>query len=181
MQLRAAADASFAMHLDGKSHTGTAIWFGMLNAPVLVGVKKQTLVTRSSSEAEMVALCSVAEEVMWFRWLLEEIGFPQKTTIVEQDNKSVIQMQEAGPGKVGRGRYINVKFYFVHDLIQDKHIALTYVATDTMIADGLTKGLVGSKFVSWTRRLLNDHGFFDSGKVEDRGRRPGKRARVGGD
>ena len=52
--------------------------------------KKQKLVTKSSTEAELVALTSAMEEVLWLRGLLEELGYPQPSTKIEQDNKSTI-------------------------------------------------------------------------------------------
>jgi hypothetical protein len=81
---------------------------------------------------------------------------PQPTTTIQQDNKSVITMQNQGAGQVKRGRYIEVKFYYVSDLIKDKLVELVYTASDDMLADGFTKGLVGRKFIEWSSHIRND-------------------------
>lgn len=156
MVLHASADASFAKYKDCKSQSGAMIWFGEFNAPVHVAVNKQTLVTRSSAEAEMVALSSVLEEVLWFRWLLAEIGLPQPKTTIQQDNKSVIMLQQEGPGNGKRGRYINIKYYYASEHIASNEIELVYTATNEMLADGFTKGLIGLKFTEWSARVRND-------------------------
>jgi hypothetical protein len=75
MILHGSADAAFAVYDDYRSQTGILLWLGEVNSPIHVAVKKQTLVTRSSAEAEMVTLSSIVEELMWFRWVLEEMNF----------------------------------------------------------------------------------------------------------
>jgi hypothetical protein len=54
--------------------------------------KSQKVVTRSTFESELVALNIVAEEAEWIRELMSESGHAQdKSTIVEQDNKSLTE------------------------------------------------------------------------------------------
>ncbi len=58
------ADASFACHHDMKSHTGMALGLG--GAIIATGSSKQKLVTRSSTEAELVG---ASDTIAWSIWL----------------------------------------------------------------------------------------------------------------
>jgi hypothetical protein len=155
MNLVASADASFAIHTDGKSHTGGVIRIGERNAPVQAMSKRQKVVTRSTFESELVALNTVAEEAEWIRELMSEFGYTQdKPTIIEQDNKSCILVATQGPG-VGKSRTMKVKYFWITEKIKEKVFELKYVESDKLIADGLTKPLIGLKFLEWKRRILN--------------------------
>jgi hypothetical protein len=156
LQLRGSTDASFAVFKDFKSHTGALLWFGSVNSPVHITSKKQTLVTRSSAESEIVALSSIVEEILWFRWILAELDLDQQIISIQQDNQSVIQLQNAGPERnVKRGRYIDIKFFHVHDLIKDNVVQLVYTESETILADGFSKGLLGAHFQRWISLVTN--------------------------
>jgi hypothetical protein len=57
------ADASFAVHPNMRSHTGTVItlWKGAINAKSL----KQKLMTKSSTESVLVAISDAMGQAMW--------------------------------------------------------------------------------------------------------------------
>ena len=74
IQVLAHIDASFAVHSDMKSHTGGFITLG--SGPVYVSSKRQTLVTKSSTEAELVGLSDVLPQVLWTREFLIGQGYP---------------------------------------------------------------------------------------------------------
>ena len=46
----------------------------------------------------------------------------------------------------GKTKHIEIKYYFVRDLVEDGHIKLAYCPSDEMIADILTKGLPIQQF-----------------------------------
>uniref|UniRef100_A0A2N9GF18 Reverse transcriptase Ty1/copia-type domain-containing protein n=1 Tax=Fagus sylvatica TaxID=28930 RepID=A0A2N9GF18_FAGSY len=55
--------------------------------------KKQSVVARSSTEAEYRALADVTSELLWLRWLLTDMGAPQTTsTPIHCDNHSAIHI-----------------------------------------------------------------------------------------
>ena len=61
------------------------------NRVILYKSKLQPSVTLSSAEAEYMGLADEAEEVIYLRRLLEEIGFPQVgATLIWEDNKAAI-------------------------------------------------------------------------------------------
>ena len=85
---------------------------GIKNAPIHVTSKKQPIVANSSTESELIALHMALEEVTWTRNLIEELGYPQKEAIeVEQDNQSTAILANRGPGRMGRSKAINIKYF----------------------------------------------------------------------
>ncbi len=52
--MKAYVDASYRVHADMKSHTGCVITLG--KGPIFVRSAKQKLVSKSSTEAELIAL-----------------------------------------------------------------------------------------------------------------------------
>ena len=61
LRLRAYADASYGVHMDGKSHTGNVITLG--RGPIFSKSSKQKSVTKSSCEAEILALSDIVSTV----------------------------------------------------------------------------------------------------------------------
>ena len=73
MKVESYIDASYGVHADGKSHSGTIITLGA--GPVYVRSSKQKIVTKSSSEAELVALSDNASHVIWARNFIIAQGY----------------------------------------------------------------------------------------------------------
>jgi len=56
-----------------------------------------------------------------------------------------------------RTRHFNIKYYYVTDLIERKELTIEFCPTDRMLADYMTKPLVGAKFIKmWTKILGKD-------------------------
>ena len=70
IKLHAWIDASFATHADAKSHTGCVISFGPTGGPIYCKSVKQKLVSRSSTEAELIALHDMIPQILWIQQLL---------------------------------------------------------------------------------------------------------------
>jgi len=84
-------DSSHAIHSkDGKSHTGVYVTLG--EGPIFVRSAKQKLMTKSSTEAELVALSDALAMILWIREVLIEINYVQKDYIINimEDNQSTI-------------------------------------------------------------------------------------------
>jgi hypothetical protein len=88
MKFFAYVDASFAVHSDMKSHTGCVISMG--KGPVHVSSKTQKLMTKSSTESELVAVSDVLPQILWGRQFLIEQGYPACKVTVYQDNQSTM-------------------------------------------------------------------------------------------
>ena len=140
--IHAYVDASFAVHMDGKSHTGVCISLG--KGCVYANSSKQKLVTRSSTEAELVALSDSASQGIWTKLYLEDQGIVIEPVIIYQDNESTIKLITNGRANNSRMRHVNIRYFFVKDRIEQKDVKVKSTRSEDMKADNLTKPTQGS-------------------------------------
>lgn len=145
-------DASFAVHADMKSHTGAFMTLG--KGPIFVSSKKQKLMTKSSTESELVGMSDVLPMAIWARDFLIEQGYKMEPATLFQDNQSTIILAEKGQARSARTRHIAIKYFFVKDRIESHEVEVKYIGTDEMIADIMTKPLQGDKFRQMRAWLL---------------------------
>jgi hypothetical protein len=159
LSLHGSADASFAVHANDrmKGHTGGLLWLGKQNAPIATFCSKQKLVAHSSTEAELVALDCVAVNGLFILDTLKELGLAREDSKlrIEQDNKSAIQLAKNGYPSTTDSRSITIKYHWISIKIEDGKLELVDTRTNTLLADGFTKPLVGEAFARWRDRVLN--------------------------
>ena len=153
IQVHAYVDASFGVHCDGKSHTGGTISLG--GGPTFVKSAKQRLVSKSSTEAELIGLSDMLSNIIWHREFLEHQGYVMRAAEVYEDNTSAISLAEKGHSTSERTRHVNVRYFFIKDRMEKGEIKINYLPTSEMIADILTKPLQGELFRKLRDKLLN--------------------------
>ena len=80
--------------------------FQVIGGAVFWKSKKQGCVALSTAEAEYIALSGAAQESVWLRQLLTEMGNPPKTpTTMFEDNQSAIAMSK-NPHFHGRAKHM---------------------------------------------------------------------------
>jgi hypothetical protein len=149
-------DAAYAVHHDGRSQTGCSFHIGRHSAPFYVKAGKQSeCVSIGSMEAEYVALSQAARKLLEFRYLLEDIGFPQLSpTVIYEDNMSAINLAIA-PHITRKSRHIHTRHHFIRDLIQQKLAVVRHLATEDMLADFFTKPYGPKQFRATRTQLFN--------------------------
>ena len=147
-------DGAFATHRDMRSHTGGAMTLGK---GVIYGTStRQKLNTRSSTEAELVAIDDCMSQVLWTRYFLEAQGYNINGCIIYQDNKSAMLLEQNGRASSSkRTRHINIRYYFVTNRINCGEIKLKYCPTTEMLGDYFTKPLQGTLFNKFHDHVLN--------------------------
>ena len=149
------SDASFAVHGDMKSHNGQFITLGL--GGILIKSNKEKLVTRSSTEAELVCLSDGVSLASHCAEFLKRQGI-DVTPELMQDNMSTIKLAEKGRSTSDRTRHIKIRYYFVNQFLENGEMKIKYCPTDEMVADILTKPLQGEKFITLAMKLLGyDH------------------------
>jgi len=137
-------DASFSAHPDGKSHNGVVVKVG--GAPVFFGSKKQKCVSKSPTEAELVALL---DNIGFTELFAEFVAFvtnsEQMKPLIYQDSTSVITMVTEGGG-ITRSKTMHTRMGLVLEAVKEDRIEIRYVNTKGMEADGLSK-LGGASFL----------------------------------
>ncbi len=134
------ADASHGLHPNtGQAHGGIIITFG--SAPVLTRSFKVSMITKSSSESELVVLDEAAAYAVWLRLLMYELKIYDNVPRVKifQDNKSAITMAHQDVYNFKRSKHLLIKYNFVKQHIDAGDIFLEYLPTKDMLADILTK------------------------------------------
>jgi hypothetical protein len=154
---RAYIDASFGVHPDMRSHSGFVASLG--KGAILAASSKQRLATKSSTEAELVAISDKIGHALWINNLVyEQDKYKRKgkdpVTLFE-DNQSCIALIRSGRPSSSKSRHIDIRYFFVKDRIDQKEIDLTYLSSDEMIADLMTKPVQGSLFRLLRANLLN--------------------------
>lgn len=154
--ITAAADSSHACHANGRSHSAYLIQIGSQTAPFVThSAPEASAIALSPCEAEYLALGRCAQQVLYFRQFAADIGFPQNNpTVILEDNKPAINLTVA-PQITRKSRHIALKEHYIRWLYKTKQIIPSFVGTNDMIADGLTKSLAPSKFL-WFRKHLFD-------------------------
>lgn len=140
-ELQASTDASWNSTMDARSYSRYVVKIG--NNLISWRSRKQTLVAMSTCEAELMAICEGAREIIWLRNLLDSLnmtGKPQDPVIMKTDSKAAIDWIHKS-NATNRTTHINRIYYFIRDEVKSKRLDLEYVHTKHMEADILTKGL----------------------------------------
>ena len=74
------------------------------------------------------------------------------TTVILCDNQSCINMTE-NPMFHDRSKHIEIRYFYIRDMMQKGAIKLQYVSTDEQVADILTKPLSRVKFEHFQDKL----------------------------
>lgn len=147
------ADASFAVHKDFKSHGSILMSCG--HGFVWCKCAKQKLVTKSSTEAELVTLSDAVSMSAWAIQFLKGQGYEVKANLF-QDNLSTIALASNGRSTSDRTRHINIRYFFIKQYLDNGTMIVQHCPATDMIADILTKPLQGYEFIKM-RNLLMGH------------------------
>jgi hypothetical protein len=138
-------DSAFMVHEDCRSRGGTIAT--MCGGVVGGYASKQTILSKSSTEAELVELDTASGKAVEMRRFLMGFGDAIAPIPVYQDNQSVITMVKNGKPTSTRTKHIAMRYFSVAEYVKDGKIVIVWVPTDAMLADILTKALVGYVFV----------------------------------
>ena len=102
-------------------------------------------VPQSVMEAEIIAQCMCAKELVWCQHLLKEIlGGPQLKGVLHCDNDPAIS--HTMNHKVSdRSKHIRPKYFYVRELVDKDEISVVGIATSENVAD------IGTKALDWSQ------------------------------
>jgi hypothetical protein len=146
-------DASYGVHSDMKSHTGACTTLG--KGSIFITSSKQTIVAKSSTEAEMIAVSDHAGELIAQNEFYIRQCKSNKPAILFQDNQSTIRLLKNGKNSSDRTKHIKIRYFWLKDRVDSKDILVEYMPTEDMIADILTKPLQGEQFIKLRKLLMN--------------------------
>ena len=101
--------------------------------------KKQTGVSRSSTEAELRAMATTAEDIVWLHWLLQDLNVSSPDpTPLHCDNTGAIQIT-LNPMKHSLSKHIGVDAFFLRDQYGQGTLVPHFVSSEQQLADLLIK------------------------------------------
>jgi len=107
--------------------------------------KRQEIVSLSTTESEYVAATHGMKEGLWLHSLLSEVFEPIKPpTTLFSDNQSAITLTRDQQYH-SRMKHVDMRYHFIHWIIEQGSLHLIYCPTDDMVANTLTKALPSAK------------------------------------
>jgi hypothetical protein len=115
--------------------------------------KRQTVVSRSSAEAEYRAVANGVAEATWLRQLLLELQAPpSRCTLVYCDNISAVYRSN-NLVQHQRTKHVEIDLHFVREKVAIGQVRVLHVPTTSQFADVFTKGLPSSVFEEFRSSL----------------------------
>jgi hypothetical protein len=152
------SDASY--HADGnsKSRLGGCLFLGESSGAFHTFSKSSSLVTQSSTHAELLALYETVNLTLHTRQVLEFIHLPQTApTPIYCDSTPSIQLCTLLK-MTHKTASINMRVNFIRQCLNDRQVSLHFVPTALNIADALTKPLAAEPFNAHTTKMMQGFG-----------------------
>jgi hypothetical protein len=147
-------DGSHAMHPNMRGHCSGCMSLGK-GMPINTSTK-QKIITRSSTETELVVANDFMPITLWTNYFLEAQGYGHQDTILYQDNQSAILFEKNGrKSSSKRTKHLNCRFYFITDRINSDELSVEYCPTEEMVGDFYTKPLQGKLFYKFRKLMMN--------------------------
>ena len=161
-KLKTFTDSDYASSLSRRSRTGYAIYLG--NNLLSWRSRRQSVVSLSTCEAELYALCDGAKETMRLSRLLYEMinrrlyedHVAVQPAELRCDNKSTISVAKES-GRIPKVvKHIATRTKWVCERVQDNEFVLEYVTSQENVADLFTKTLKPERFKALVKKLNMD-------------------------
>ena len=104
--------------------------------------KRQPVIAGDTTEAELIAISSAANELMWLKQLCTDLSLSVYMPTLWRDHKSA-NLLATNPVSSDRSKHMRVRRLRARDAVEMEEIAIDWIGTKFMRADGLTKVLPG--------------------------------------
>jgi hypothetical protein len=150
-ELEGFTDASWADHQDDRrSSQGYCMTLG--SGMISWKATRSPAVALSTCEAELYGGTSAAQELLWLKRLLHELGYPSEKPVLWCDNKSTVA-QTRDPVFSARSKHIEARYFFIRELTQGNEIKTEHIAGEINPADIFTKSLLKERHNSMLEML----------------------------
>ncbi|KAL5567394.1 hypothetical protein UlMin_030558 [Ulmus minor] len=152
MEVEAYTDADWAGSvMDRRSTSGYCTFIG--GNLVTWRSKKQSVVARSSAEAEFRSMAQGICELIWIKLILTDLGVKLEGPMkLYCDNISAISIAH-NPVQHDRTKHVEIDRHFIKEKLENGVICIPYVTSEGQLADFLTKGLSSPTFHSILSKL----------------------------
>jgi len=148
-------DSDWGSDVDTRRSVGAFLIF-LNGAAVSWKSKLQPSIAQSTCEAEFQAASKTANEVLWLRRIMSDLGFPQGiATPIYEDNRSVLLLA-ANPVHREKMKHVDICLHNLRDNVANGTVQLLACPTASMTADALTKALPKPAFTMHREVMLGD-------------------------
>ena len=152
VRIVAYSDSDWGANVDNRrSRTGYVILVS--GGPVIWQTRSQKTVALSSCEAELYALCDCVKELLWLIHFLEAMNIVFETPILFVDNQGAIALSK-NPVNHQRSKHIDIKWFFIRDVLDRKQVNVEYVQSKQNFADKFTKATTNEVHRYLTNKLM---------------------------
>jgi len=137
--------------LDRRSYTGSV--FILSGAAITWQSRKQRTVALSSTEAEYMGITDAAKEALHLIGFLKELECNDLTHVTIYNDNQGAKMLANNSVFHSRSKHIDIRYHFIREVLRDHTVELTYIPSERMIADVLTKALSGPRHLKCTLGL----------------------------
>jgi hypothetical protein len=115
--------------------------------------KKQNVVSRSSAEAEFRGMTLSICELLWLKFLLQDVGVNHSQPMKLFCDNKVAHDIAHNPVQHDRTKHVEVDRFFIKEKLDNKVIEVPPIGTDDQVADILTKAVSSNKFSRFLDKL----------------------------
>ena len=140
--------------MEGEGAVGDDVGSGLLSNWVIARVRTGPDFVCGEGDTQEEASGENITEAIFLRNYLLDQGYDIPPVTVYQDNQAAIRLCENGSASSSRTRHIDIRYFFIKDRIENGDIKIEHLNTELMIADYLTKPLIGELFYRLRDLLL---------------------------
>jgi hypothetical protein len=144
--INGSSDSEYAAdEITRRSVSGGTVFFE--GVPIKTRCNQQKCVTLSVTEAETVACCDTAQDMLYAKDLVESVGLKVKVPmILKVDNKGTVDLGNSW-SSTGRTRHISTRINWLRELKEQGIISVVWTSNVYMSSDIFTKNVGGADFV----------------------------------
>ena len=154
IQLYCEVDASYLIHPDSKGHTGYTIGLHP-NGTFYNRSAKQTLVSTSSTHAEMRALYTLVKDILFIIYICSELDIPMLLpAVIMEDNSAVVTISNEESAYLKKCKHFIMVVNYVREQLELGLIQVLKIKGELNNADLHTKKLRDKSFATKADNIL---------------------------
>jgi hypothetical protein len=151
-KITAYVDAAYALHNDSRSHTGVVIYVG--ETLVYVSSKKQKCMSKSPTEAELIALTDNVGLIELFHEFLEFLTMRRvDPPTIYQDCNAVVSLVTKGGGQT-RTKHLRARMNLGKEMVDKGRAEVKHICAEKMEADRFSKPYNPAEHKKFAERLV---------------------------
>jgi hypothetical protein len=163
--IRGRSDSNYATDPESRrSVTGTVVY--LCDAPIMFSSLTQKHVTLSVTEAELAAVVTLVQDMMYVYRVIKSIGLTvELPMIAELDNSGARDLANSW-SVGGRTRHVDVRMFFLRELKEEGLVAFKHIPGSGNEADIFTKNVDAVSLHKHITKLCGEDNLYESLKGE---------------